>query len=163
LEMDGFAEQGLEESDYLRELSSQATLWRNFNRYYFNRLRELRSVNRGWGLHATELRVLREIGEAPGGVHNAYIAWKANVDRGQVSRIVDFFRQLGWIEDRSDPRDRRMKYFILTLAGRDAFGFLERRARDATEVFLSYMRSEDRTRLMAALSEVEGLLRAARH
>src|SRR5690349_6519039 len=95
------------------ELSEQAQFWRNFNRYYFNRLRALRAVHRGWGLHATEFRVLREIGEAPDGVNNAYIAWKANVDRAQVTRVVKWFSHLGWIEERLNPGDRRIKYFLL--------------------------------------------------
>ena len=147
-------------SDYLAELSAQAAFWRDFNRYYFNRLRELRGVNNGWGLHATELRILREIGESPDGVHNAYIAWKANIDRGQVSRVLHWFRELGWIEERRNPDDGRMKSVLLTKAGRRAFEMLERNGHDATELFLSYMHREDRRRLMAALAEVQGVLAA---
>ena len=146
------------ESDPWIELKEQAAFWRSFNRYYFNRLRKLRAVNAGWGFHPTELRVLRELGEAENGVHGAYLAWKANVDPGQVSRIITFFRHLGWIEDRVNPRDRRIKDFVLTPAGRDTFRGLDRRARDATENFLTYMRREDRVRLVAALSEVQGIL-----
>jgi len=144
--------------DYFREISAQAELWRNFNRYYFNRLRELRAVNSGQGFHSTELRVLREIGEAPDGVHNAYIAWKVNVDRGQVSRIVAFFRHLGWIEDWPNPADRRMRYFALTPAGRHTYRRLESRGHGATEFLLEGMRRDDRLRFVAAFSEVQRLL-----
>ena len=150
----------MDDYDYVRELSAQAAFWRDFNRYYFNRLRELRSVNNGWGLHATELRVLREIGESPDGVHNAYIAWRANIDRGQVSRVLYWFRELGWIEERRYPDDRRMKRVLLTKAGRRAFQMLERNGHDATELFLSSMPRQDRSRLMAALAEVQGVLAA---
>jgi DNA-binding MarR family transcriptional regulator len=149
--------------DPSRELREQAAFWRSFNRYYFNRLRRLRSVNAGYGFHATELRVLREIGEAEHGVCGAYIAWKANVDAGQVSRIVGFFRHLGWIEDRVNPRDHRIKDFVLTPIGRDTFRGLDRRAHDATEFFLVHMMREDRMRLVAALSEVQGILAQVPH
>jgi DNA-binding MarR family transcriptional regulator len=149
--------------DLSRELREQAAFWRSFNRYYFNRLRGLRSVNAGYGFHPTELRVLREIGEAEDGVCGAYIAWKANVDAGQVSRIVGFFRHLGWIEDRVNPRDHRIKDFVLTQIGRDTFRGLDRRAHDATEFFLVHMMREDRMRLVAALSEVQGILAEVPH
>jgi len=145
----------------MQELSAQARFWRNFNRYYFNRLRTLRAVHRGWGLHGTEHRVLREIGEAPGGVNNAYIAWKVNIDRAQVTRIVAWFRHLGWIEERRNTDDRRIKYFSLTPAGRHAFTMLDRNAHDATELFLSYMMPQDRVRFVAALAEVQELLAGA--
>ena len=147
----------LESPDW-RELTAQATFWRTFNRYYFNRLRKVRGINNGWGFHPTELRVLREIGEAESGASNSYIAWKVNVDRGQVSRIIAFFRHLGWIEDERCPEDRRVKYFRLTPAGRHTFGGLDKRCQDATELFLTYMVPEDRVRLVRALSEVQGIL-----
>ena len=144
---------------YYQELREQASFWRSFNRYYFHTLRGVRGANNGWGFHSTELRVLREIGEAgDAGVCNAYVAWKANIHKAQVTRIVNWFRLLGWIEDRRCTEDRRMKYFSLTPLGQRTFTGLERRSHDATESLLSFLMREDRMRLVAALSEVQGIL-----
>jgi DNA-binding MarR family transcriptional regulator len=148
----------MEEPDFLHELRAQAAFWKHFNHYYFHRLRAIRAVNNGWGMHATELRILREIGDAENGVHNAYIAWKINVDKGQVSRVVWWFKQLGWIEERRDAEDLRIKYLALSKAGRYAYRILDQRINDATELFLMRIRREDRIRLVAVLSEVQGFL-----
>ena len=147
-------------SSYAQQLSEQAALWRDFNRYYFHRLRTLQFGNESLSLHATQLRVLREIGEAPDGIHNAYIAWIINVRKGQVSRIVDGFRDRGWVEEQRNALDRRVKSLSLTPSGRDAFRALENRDNDATELFLSRMIWEDRLRLLAALQEVRRLISA---
>jgi len=147
-----------EPSEETRRISQQAAVWRTFNRYYFNRLRRIRAINAGWGFHSTELRVFRELGEAENGVNNAYLAWKVNIDKGQVTRIINFFRHLGWIEEWRDEKDRRIKYFSLTPSARDTFRRLDKRWQDATELFLSYMSETDRARLMAALGEVEDIL-----
>lgn len=147
------------EVSYRQELQEQAAFLRSFNRYYFHTLRGVRRANTGWGFHSTELRVFRELGEAGEiGVTNAYIAWKANIHRGQVTRIINFFRLLGWIEDRRCTEDRRMKYFSLTPQGKRTFRGLERRSDDATLLLLNDLAREDRRRLVAALSEVQAIL-----
>jgi DNA-binding MarR family transcriptional regulator len=71
-----------------------------------------------------------------------------------ASRTVDALMRRGYLERREDDADRRMKRIGITPAGRDvARRILEARL-EGLEQFTSSLTSEQRTRLMAALSDL---------
>ena len=76
---------------------------------------------------------LAELGE----VRAVDVATLRGVTKGVVSRQVETLRQLGLIERRSDPADRRARTIVLTPAGRDAVRKAQRARRSYVERMLA--------------------------
>lgn len=148
--------------DRPQDLAAMAAAFRRFNRFYIRQLRPLREAMRGPGLHASYLRVLREIGESPQGTSAARIAGNLNMDSGLVCRILGWFRAVGYLEEFRDPGDGRRKIVQLNARGQDACGRLQARAVDTAEFMLRLLQPADRARLLAAFSTIQTLLRGAR-
>jgi DNA-binding MarR family transcriptional regulator len=144
------------------EIRKQAAAFRRFNRFYVRKLQPLREAMKGPSLHAAYLRVLRQLGEAPRGGSATWIAWSLNLDPSHVCRILAWFRALGYLEERRDPADGRSRIIALNRRGRDEFEKMEHRAATTAQFMLALVGSAQRRRLIAAMAEIEGILRDVR-
>ncbi|MEO5691772.1 MAG: MarR family winged helix-turn-helix transcriptional regulator [Usitatibacter sp.] len=142
-----------------RDLKAMTADFRRFNRFYMRKLHPLREAMRGPGLHQSHLRVLRELGEFPGGVSAAAIAWHLGMDPAHVSRILRWFRSLGYLEETRDPRDGRCVLVGLSRHGMNDYQYLQRRAEGVAQLMLMLLPPADRNRMMAAMAEIEGVLK----
>jgi DNA-binding MarR family transcriptional regulator len=70
------------------------------------------------------------------------------------SRTVDALMRRGYLERREDDADRRMKRIGITEAGRDVARRIVEARLEGLEQFTSSLTDEQRTRLMAALSDL---------
>lgn len=148
--------------DRHQDLAAMAAAFRRFNRFYMRQLRPLRDAMRGPGLHASYLRVLRELGESPSGTTATSIALGLSMDSGLVCRILGWFRALGYLTESRDPGDGRRKIVQLSSRGQDNYGRLQARAGDTAEFMLMLLQPADRARLIVALATIETILRGAR-
>lgn len=135
---------------------------REFNRFYFHRMRPLKVAMTDFGFHPSELRVIREIGEAPQGVSASYMAWKLHMEQARVSRILSFFKALGWTTEEKDPRDGRIKTIRLSPAGSETYGRLDRQAAAWAELMLRLVAPQDRDCLIHAMAEIQRILGTVR-
>jgi DNA-binding MarR family transcriptional regulator len=71
-----------------------------------------------------------------------------------ASRTVDALMRRGYLERREDDADRRMKRIGITKAGRDVARRVVEARLEGLEQFTSSLTDEQRTRLMAALSDL---------
>jgi len=71
-----------------------------------------------------------------------------------ASRTVDALLRRGYLERREDEADRRMKRIGITPAGRDVARRIVEARLEGLEQFTASLTSEQRTRLMAALSDL---------
>jgi len=71
-----------------------------------------------------------------------------------ASRTVDALLRRGFLERRADDHDRRMKRIGITPAGRDVARRIVEARLEGLEQFTSSLTPEQRTRLMAALSDL---------
>jgi DNA-binding MarR family transcriptional regulator len=71
-----------------------------------------------------------------------------------ASRTIDALLRRGYLERREDDHDRRMKRIGITPAGRDVARRIIEARLEGLEQFTSSLTSEQRTRLMAALSDL---------
>jgi len=71
-----------------------------------------------------------------------------------ASRTVDALLRRGYLERREDDQDRRMKRIGITDAGRDVARRIVEARLEGLETFTSSLTPEQRTRLMAALSDL---------
>ena len=125
-------------------------------------MRLLKDAMTEFGFHPSELRVIREIGEAPQGVTATYMAWKLHMDPARVSRILAFFNALGWTTEEKDPRDGRIKTIRLSPAGTDTYRRLDRQAEGWAEFMLKLVAPKERDRLLHAMAEIQHILGAIR-
>ena len=71
-----------------------------------------------------------------------------------ASRTVDALLRRGYLERREDDSDRRMKRIGITPSGRDVARRIVEARLEGLEQFTSSLNPEQRTRLMAALSDL---------
>jgi DNA-binding MarR family transcriptional regulator len=71
-----------------------------------------------------------------------------------ASRTVDALMRRGYLERREDDADRRMKRIGITKSGRDVARRVVEARLEGLEQFTSSLTDEQRTRLMAALSDL---------
>ena len=70
------------------------------------------------------------------------------------SRTIDALLRRGYLERREDDQDRRMKRIGITESGRDVSRRILEARLEGLEKFTSSLTPEQRTRLMAALSDL---------
>ena len=71
-----------------------------------------------------------------------------------ASRSVDLLLRRGYVERREDELDRRMKRIGITASGRDVARRIVEARLEGLEQFTSSLSSEQRTRLMTALTDL---------
>jgi DNA-binding MarR family transcriptional regulator len=146
-----------EENDIHRQVAAI----RRFNRYYFERMAFLRETSKGRGLRPAEIRVIRLLGEAPGGMPAAAIAWRIGMDAGALCRLLAGLKASRIVSIDRDPRDGRLRIFSLAANGRQIHRGLLYSAQNALQEMLRYMKLEDRRALVAAMRAIEDALSRA--
>jgi DNA-binding MarR family transcriptional regulator/GNAT superfamily N-acetyltransferase len=132
---------------------------RRFNREVAGRIGALTDQFLGRARPMGEARVLWEIG-AQGAEVRALRA-RLSLDSGYTSRVLRSLEQQALVTVGSSPDDRRVRRVQLTEAGRAERMELDRRSDEVALRILEPLSISQRTRLVAAMAEVERLLRAS--
>lgn len=106
-----------------------------------------------------ESRVLHEIG--PEGTDLRDVRSRLGLDSGYLSRLVQSLASTGLITLRAGPDDERVRRAYLTPAGLAEIEETNRRADDVAAGILTPLTESQRERLVAAMTEVHRLLKAA--
>jgi DNA-binding MarR family transcriptional regulator/GNAT superfamily N-acetyltransferase len=117
-----------------------------------------------------ESRMLWEIGAdgpggaggpgGPGGVDLRQLRRRLGLDSGYVSRVLQSLARQGLVRVRVDARDRRQRRAVLTPRGIAERSYLDRRSDGVAAGILEPLSAAQRQRLIAAMADVERLLRA---
>jgi len=106
-----------------------------------------------------ESRALWEV--EPDGIEVRELRARLGLDSGYTSRVLRSLARQGLVTVRASPDDGRVRCVHLTGAGRAERAELDRRSDEVARTFLEPLSAAQRTRLVAAMTEVERLLRAS--
>ncbi len=134
-------------------------LVRAFNRLMAERIGALSDQFLGRGRPMAESRVLWEIG--PHGAEVRELRARLGLDSGYASRVLQSLARQRLIRIAPNPRDGRVRIARITAAGRAERALLDGRSDAVAWSFLEPLASRERARLVAAMTEVERLLRAS--
>ena len=140
-------------------LSTQVAHVRRFNRLVTQRAGALDDHFLGRDRPLGESRVLFEIGAR--GADLRELRARLGLDSGYLSRLVQSLASAGLVTLRSGPDDERVRQADLTPAGLAEIEEMDRRSDEAADAILAPLTESQRERLVAAMAEVHGLLRAA--
>jgi len=132
---------------------------RRFNRTVAQRLGALQDSFLGRDRPMAEARLLWEIG--PRGTELRRLRTTLDLDSGYTSRLLRSLERQGLVELVPSDHDRRVRHVQLTLAGLTEHAELDRRSNDLASSVLTPLSEGAQTRLLAAMAEVERLLRAS--
>jgi DNA-binding MarR family transcriptional regulator/GNAT superfamily N-acetyltransferase len=140
-----------------RRQGQDAAAVRRFNRFYTRQIGVLRKTFLDSPYSLGEARVLYEIASrrAPTATD---IARALDLDAGYLSRLLRAFGRRGLIRRTTSPRDARQSHLALTPRGRRAYAPLERRSQRDAATMLARLRPAERSRLIAAMHTIHGLL-----
>ena len=140
-------------------LEEQVETVRRFNRVYTQRIGALEDSFLGLGLPLSAMRLLFEIGSAPGTVRA--LRARLGLDSGYMSRLLRQLEAEGLVEVVPDLADGRRRRARLTVKGRRRWGVLDSRSQRRALELIEPLPESRRARLAAALSEAELLVRVA--
>jgi DNA-binding MarR family transcriptional regulator/GNAT superfamily N-acetyltransferase len=132
---------------------------RSFNRAVTRRIGALTDDYLGRGRPLAESRLLFEIGR--GGAEVRELRARLSLDSGYLSRMLRSLEAQGIARSQSTRDDARVRRVTLTAKGRREFDVLDRRSRELANTLLAPLPETQRQRLVAAMTEVERLMRAA--
>jgi DNA-binding MarR family transcriptional regulator/GNAT superfamily N-acetyltransferase len=132
---------------------------RRFNRLVTQRVGALDDHFLGRNRPLGESRLLYEIG--PGGADLRELRQRLGLDSGYVSRLIEGLRREGLVTVGPGTRDQRVRTARWTASGRREVREMNRRSDRAATALLESLPDAQRTRLVAAMSEVHRLLRLA--
>jgi DNA-binding MarR family transcriptional regulator/GNAT superfamily N-acetyltransferase len=132
---------------------------RRFNRLVTQRIGALDEHFLGRDRSLGASRVLFEVG--PHGADLRDLRARLGLDSGYLSRLVRSLTDRGLIRVRPLPEDRRVRRAELTPAGLVEHAELDRLSDESARALLESLSESQRARLLAAMAEMEGLLRAA--
>ncbi|MDW6061683.1 helix-turn-helix domain-containing GNAT family N-acetyltransferase [Streptomyces sp. FXJ1.4098] len=132
---------------------------RRFNRTVTERVGVLHDHYLGRDRPIGEARLLWEIGEQGQDVRR--LRERLGLDSGYVSRLLRSLERDGLVTLEPHPEDRRVRTVRLTDAGRAERATLDRRSDELAGSLLQPLNAAQRTRLVAAMAEVDRLLTAA--
>jgi DNA-binding MarR family transcriptional regulator/GNAT superfamily N-acetyltransferase len=132
---------------------------RRFNRAVTRRIGALADDYLGCGRPLGEARLLFEIGREGADVRD--LRARLTLDSGYLSRLLRSLERQGLVSSRRAADDGRVRRAVLTAKGRSELDALERRSQDAAAALLAPLGERQRERLVAAMGEVERLMRAA--
>jgi len=138
---------------------SQIDQIRSFNRAVTRKIGVLQDRFLGLNRPLGESRLLFEVGV--NGMEVRDLRTRLGLDSGYVSRLLRSLESQGLIETIAAPRDARVRYARLTRRGLSEREELDRRSDDLARALLTPLGEKQRTRLVAAMAEVEKLLRAS--
>jgi DNA-binding MarR family transcriptional regulator/GNAT superfamily N-acetyltransferase len=137
---------------------SQLANVRRFNRTVTRRLGVLGDDYLGHGRPLAASRLLFEIGERGADVRE--LRARLALDSGYLSRLLRSLEAQGLIASQPAPDDARVRRVSLTARGRREWQALDAHSQEAANALLTPLRPSQRDRLVAAMAEVERLLRA---
>jgi DNA-binding MarR family transcriptional regulator/GNAT superfamily N-acetyltransferase len=132
---------------------------RRFHRLVTQRVGALETSYLRRGRPLGEARMLYEIG--PDGGEVRALREKLGLDSGYVSRLLRSLEQQGLVQVRNDLGDGRVRRASLTRKGRAEFEAYERASDALADAILAPLTPAQQDRLVAAMSEIERLIRAA--
>lgn len=132
---------------------------RSFNRTVAERIGLLTDRFLGRARPMGEARVLWEIG--PDGTEIRALRARLGLDSGYTSRVLRSLEHQGLVTVETSPDDRRIRRVRLTEAGLAERAELDRRSDEVARSLLEPLGERQRERLVAAVAEVERLLRAS--
>lgn len=131
---------------------------RRFNRTVTRRIGVLHDHFLGRSRPVGESRLLYEIGAS--GVEVRELRARLGLDSGYVSRLLRSLEAQGLVETAAGRRDARVRRARLTGKGLAEREELDRRSDDAARSILAVLPEKQRRRLVAAMTDIEALLRA---
>jgi len=132
---------------------------RRFNRLVTQRIGVLQASYLGQGRPLGEARLLFEIGEA--GADIRALRTRLDLDSGYVSRILRTLEGQGLVTVEKSPQDGRLRIVRLTPAGVDEVRAYDASSDKVARSLIAPLDEGQRARLVAAMAEVERLLRAS--
>ena len=132
---------------------------RQFNRTVTERVGALHDHYLGRERPVGEARLLWEIGEQ--GKDLRRLRERLGLDSGYVSRLLRSLEAEGLVTVEPQPQDRRVRTVRLTAAGRAERALLDSRSDELAASLLEPLNAAQRSRLVAAMAEVDRLLTAA--
>jgi DNA-binding MarR family transcriptional regulator/predicted GNAT family N-acyltransferase len=132
---------------------------RGFNRTVAERIGAVTDRFLGRGRPMGESRVLWEIGLE--GAEVRELRARLGLDSGYTSRVLGSLGRQRLIRLEKSPDDGRVRHVYLTDAGRADRAELDRRSDEVAWSCLEPLTGDQRARLVAAMAEVERLLRAS--
>lgn len=140
-------------------IEQQTETVRRFNRSYTQRIGVLEHSFLGMGQPLPVMRLLFEIGSAPGTVRD--LRSRLGLDSGYLSRLLRRLEADGLVAVEPDPADRRRRVASLTPEGRRRWEELQARSEERARTLIDPLTPRQRERLTAALAEADLLVRAA--
>lgn len=132
---------------------------RRFNRLVTQRAGALDDHFLGRDRPLGESRVLWEIGAQGADLRD--LRARLGLDSGYLSRLVQSLASAGLVTLRAGPEDERVRRAEPTATGLAEVAEMDRRSDEAAESILAPLTDGQRERLVAAMAEVHGLLKAA--
>jgi len=132
---------------------------RQFNRAVTQRIGALGDDYLASGRPLGEARLLYEIGRDGATVRD--LRARLALDSGYLSRMLRALEQQALVTAQPDASDARVRRVSLTAKGRKAWAALDGRSKDMAASLLAPLGTSQRTRLLAAMAEVERFLRAS--
>ena len=139
--------------------SDETAQVRRFNRLVTQRAGALDDHFLGRERPLGESRLLYEIG--PAGADLRELRQRLGLDSGYVSRLATALQRKGLVRLSRGPPDHRVRTARWTAAGRREVREMNRRSDEAAAALLDTLPSAQRTRLVAAMAEVQRLLELA--
>jgi DNA-binding MarR family transcriptional regulator/GNAT superfamily N-acetyltransferase len=135
----------------------QVDSMRRFNRFY---TRQLGLLDKGYlssNRTLTEVRVLYEVANKRNATATE-VAEELQLDVAYLSRILAKFERQGLVKRSVSRADARQRHLTLTAKGISAFEPLDRSAAQQVTQMLERLSESERSTLVAAMRQVEGLL-----
>jgi DNA-binding MarR family transcriptional regulator len=143
-------------------MDGMITRVRRFNRTVTQRVGALDDDYLARGLSLGEARVLWEVGaDDDDSCDVRLLRSRLDLDSGYVSRLLRALEADGLVTVAASERDRRVRTARLTRRGLAERAVLDRRSDDLARSVLDPLTPDQRTRLVAAMDDVERLLTAA--
>jgi len=130
---------------------------RRFTRFYTRHIGLLQEELLHSGFSLAEARVLYELANREPMTATA-LAAALNLDAGYLSRILRRFGETGLVSKKRIPNDGRQSLISITAKGRKAFAPLNKSSHDQVATMLARLSAQEQSRLLAAMTTVEGLL-----
>ena len=148
-----------ESSPSSAEMDRAIAAYRRFTRFYTRIIGLLGDQLLKGGRSLTEARVLYELGGAAR-TGASEIAAELNLDPGYLSRILTKLRKECLLTRAASATDARQIVLRLTRKGKSVFAGLDRFSAEQAREALSGLTPEQRTKVIASMQTIEGLLSA---
>jgi DNA-binding MarR family transcriptional regulator/GNAT superfamily N-acetyltransferase len=133
---------------------------RRFNRLVTRRIGALSDDYLSRGRPLGEARLIFEVGSA-GGMDLGRLRAKLGLDSGYMSRLLRSLEAQEMVEVRRKAGDGRAREVVLTVKGGKEFAAYDSRSARLAQSMLSPLAERQRGRLVAAMAEVERLIRTS--